>query len=475
MIGMAAGLAALIGVGLGWWGAVAVALATVAALTWRRSRPDVAAAIICLAALVGAWRGATTPAIGEDAATAEVGSAAIVVSPPQSTGQRQYFSIVPQSTLIEDEPDRICVTAAAVPRVQLGDVLSLSGSPRAAADLAGVQRASLAARGCAASWFAPSLRVLGSTAGFLRAVAELKFRIDEVLRRAAPGDAGVLLSGFVTGDDTALSLERRAAFRRTGTTHLTAVSGSNLALLVGILATVGAATIGRYRVAWQGITIAGVWGYALLTGLQPPALRAALVASAAILAFRVGRRPDFPTLILLAAGAMVLMEPRQLESLGFRLSVVSALALAVVLPGILRGDRVAPAVAAVAAAATAQVATLPVLLPVFGSVSMVSLPANVLIAPLAALAMPIAAFAGIVGLISMPLAEVLAAPAQLTAAISLEIVDHLSADSGAVAFGVPPAEATAAFALTAIGVVSILSGEAARLLRRLRQNHIAPE
>jgi competence protein ComEC len=119
------------------------------------------------------------------------------------------------------------------------------------------------------------------------------------------------------------------------------------------------------------------------------------------------------------------------------------------------------------------VATLPVLLPVFGSVSIVSLPANVLIAPLAALAMPIAACAGIVGLISMPLAETFAAPAQLAAALSLEIVDLLGADGGAVAFGVPPTVATSVLALTAIAVVLILSGEAARLLRRLRQDSIA--
>ena len=59
--------------------------------------------------------------------------------------------------------------------------------------------------------------------------------------QAAPGDAGVLLSGFVTGDDRALTAARRDAFLRTSTVHLTAVSGANLALLVAVIAGTGSA------------------------------------------------------------------------------------------------------------------------------------------------------------------------------------------------------------------------------------------
>ena len=143
----------------------------------------------------------------------------------------------------------------------------------------------------------------------------------------------MLLSGLVTGDDDGFSTERKDAFIRTGTTHLTAVSGSNLALVAGILATIGSATIGRHRVPWQLVTIIGVWAYALISGAQAPSVRAAIVATAAVLAFRVGRRPDFVTLILLAAGAMVLVEPR-----ADRVSRISTLRRGLARPGT-RTDR----------------------------------------------------------------------------------------------------------------------------------------
>ena len=107
------------------------------------------------------------------------------------------------------------------------------------------------------------MQVIDSSPSVQRAVADLRTRLGTVLRRSAPGDAGVLLSGLVTGDDDGFSPERKNAFIRTGTTHLTAVSGSNLALVAGILATVGSATIGRHRASWQFVTILGIWAYAL--------------------------------------------------------------------------------------------------------------------------------------------------------------------------------------------------------------------
>jgi len=50
-----------------------------------------------------------------------------------------------------------------------------------------------------------------------------------------PGDAGVLLSGLVIGDDDAMSFETREQFYNLGMSHITAVSGSNLALLTWLL------------------------------------------------------------------------------------------------------------------------------------------------------------------------------------------------------------------------------------------------
>jgi competence protein ComEC len=292
----------------------------------------------------------------------------------------------------------------------------------------------------------------------LRGLADLRTQLGAALRHAAPGDAGVLLSGLVTGDDDGFSTERRDAFIRTGTTHLTAVSGSNLALIAGILATIGSATIGRHRGLWQLTTIVGIWAYALISGAQSPSVRAAIVATAAVLAFRVGRRPDYVTLIMLAAGAMVVVEPGQIESLGFRLSVAASLALVLAMTGMMAMDGVSPLAGVLTATVAAQLATLPLLLSAFGTISLTSIPANIIAVPLVAIAMPLAALAAVAGLIWPPLGEVIAAPAALAATALIRTIDVLGAPEAYVGVGVPPLPAAAAIAVTSSVLLLLIAG-----------------
>ena len=461
MTGIIAGTAVIVGVALGWWGALIVALLTILALALGSSRPRRTIGVVAMVAVVvGALRAETHAPAAEIGDLFSNARSAIVVNAPVSTGQQQYFAVEPA---IGDEssnsrlPARVCVTADPMPVVHLGDTVELHGALEVAADLSMGNRAALSIQGCAGSLYAESIRVTDSRPSMQRMVADLRTGLGAVLRTSAPGDAGVLLSGLVTGDDDGFSPERKNAFIRTGTTHLTAVSGSNLALVAGILATVGGATIGRHRAAWQLLTIMGIWAYALVSGTQSPSLRAAIVATAAVAAFRVGRRPDFVTLILLAAGGMVLVQPRQIESLGFRLSVVASLALVLVLTGLTARDRASRVSRVVTATVAAQLATLPVLLPAFGTVSLLSVPANIIAVPLAAIAMPLAALAAIAGSFWPPLGEVIAAPAILAADTLIGSVDVLAAPDAYVSVGVPPLP-VAAITAAAVSILLLLIG-----------------
>jgi competence protein ComEC len=469
MTGMAVGAAALVGVAFGWWAAAATAMGCIALSLLTRDRAMVAScALVVVAAALGAHRAGGDGT--KNAAPVLVGSSLSimrVVEAPVRTGRSQRFVVEPATAdSSKAAAMRVCIVGNALPVIRFGDTVRLGGDPLLATDVSAAHRAFLATKGCEASMFATSMVVVSSTPTASRTLADVRARIGEVLSGAAPGDAGVLLTGLVIGDDAGFSPARESAFIRTGTTHLTAVSGSNLALIAGILATIGAATIGRHRLTWQVITVGAVWTYALIAGAQAPALRAAIVASAAVLAFRVGRRPDFPTLIVLAAGAMALLEPGRVDALGFRLSVAASLALAVVLPGLIESDRVSPLGAAVAATAAAQLATLPLLLPVFGTVSLVSLPANLVAAPLVAVAMPLAALAGLTGLVWVPLAETIAAPAALVATVMIGAMDSLSGTGGYVLVGIPPNGAAAAIALTTVLALLIVSGDAQRWVAR---------
>ncbi len=107
----------------------------------------------------------------------------------------------------------------------------------------------------------------------------------------------------------------------------------------------------------------------------------------------------------------------------------------------------------------AQLATLPVLLPVFGTISLMSVPANIVAVPLVAIAMPLAALAAIAGSFWPPLGEAIAAPAILAATALIRSVDVLAAPGSYVSVGVPSLPATAAIAATVSILLLLIAGD----------------
>ena len=218
MTGIVAGAAALIGVALGWWGAVIVTLLAVIFLAVGPNRPSWAMCVVALAAVVvGAWRAETVPRPAQIERAVQGAPSAVVVTAPDLTGERQSFVVTMPGRPglpAHGESVRICVMAAPVPVVRLGDTLQARGTVKSVADLPMGVRAALTARGCVASLYATSIQVLGASPGLLRGLADLRTQLDTALRRSAPGDAGVLLAGLVTGDDDGFSTARSDAFIR---------------------------------------------------------------------------------------------------------------------------------------------------------------------------------------------------------------------------------------------------------------------
>lgn len=453
MTGIAAGVGALLGVAFGVWGIAMVAVAFICVMVTRRLDLVVTCVVAMIVAAVGVVRVAGEPATDQPLFVAPNDGVEWLVVSPVNRGRFQQFAAAPESGR---DDERVCVVSAPYPVVSMGDLIRLRGDAAPIVDAALAVQHYLRIRGCMASMFATTAEVQGERPGAQRTLAMMRDRFGIILKRAVPGDPGVLLTGLVTGDDNAFSPEREAAFVRTGTTHLTAVSGSNMALVAGILATVGASTFGRQRRFWLPLVVAAVWAYALISGAQPPAVRAALVVTAASLAMVVGRRPDFVTLIVLAAGLMVLVDPRQIDSLGFRLSVSASLALAFVLSTWLSAARSSWLAVALTAAAAAQIATLPFLLPIFGTISLLSVPANMLVAPLVALAMPLAMTAALAGAVWQPLADTVGAPAALLALAIIGIVDRFNGAGAYVRIGTPPTSASLLIGLTCIALIALM-------------------
>ncbi len=228
------------------------------------------------------------------------------------------------------------------------------------------------------------------------------FRIASSIRETlrASGESlsqrdAALLAGFVYGDDRGQLPEVVHDFRATSLTHLLAVSGSNVAFVLLLFAPLLALARPRARLVVVALLLIQ---FAVLTRGEPSVLRACVLATLAVGAHAVGRSASSARLLALAIIVLVLVDPLLVRSVGFQLSVAATSAIVVGahrLAGVLWGPQWLRL--AFAATLCAQVGVLPVQLAVFGSLPLVSIPANILAGPIGGPAMVWGLLAGLVG------------------------------------------------------------------------------
>lgn len=199
----------------------------------------------------------------------------------------------------------------------------------------------------------------------------------------APDDA--LFAGLVIGDDRNETPDMVSQFRGSGLSHLTAVSGQNVAFVLAAAAPL----LRRMRssVRWV-VTLVLIGWFAALTRFEPSVLRAAVMAAIAATGYLMGRERPATRVLTLAVAVLVVVDPLLVWSVGFWLSVGATAGVALLgttlaqyIPG--------PRWLAVPAAVTigAQCGVAPVSLLVFGTLPLVSIPANLLAVPVAGFVM----------------------------------------------------------------------------------------
>ena len=231
-------------------------------------------------------------------------------------------------------------------------------------------------------------------------------RLRAGLRDAAavlPAGPRGLLPGLVDGDVSGLDPQLAADFKTAGLSHLTAVSGTNVAVVTGaVLLLLRGLTAGpRTSAVGAGVALAG---FVVLARPSPSVLRAAVMGAIALLALASGRpRSALPPLGA-AVFVLVLVSPPLARDPGFALSVLATAGLIVLAPGWaawLRSHRIPPGVAeALAVPAAATVATAPIIAAISGTVSLVSIPANLLAEPAVAPATVLGVLAAVVSPVS---------------------------------------------------------------------------
>ena len=163
--------------------------------------------------------------------------------------------------------------------------------------------------------------------------ARLKAWALEELRMRLGDPAADIVAGELWGERGALPPDLRAEFQETGTVHVLVTAGLHVGLVAALVLFL-CGKLGVHRAAACIAALACVWIFAAASGLHVPALRAATMASSALLARACGRRAISWTSLSAAAIAVVLIQPDDVASASFWLSfccVASIFALATTL------------------------------------------------------------------------------------------------------------------------------------------------
>ena len=243
-------------------------------------------------------------------------------------------------------------------------------------------------------------------------IADAAEHVRSGLRSAVSGlpvDARGLLPGLVIGDTSQTPQALTDAMLTTGMTHLSAVSGSNVAVVLA--AAMGLCRLAGVRRRWRPLAALLVLsGFVILARPEPSVLRAAVMGVIGLLGLSTSRRRMGIPALSAAVLILLCIDPWLSRSFGFALSTLATLGLllfarpwgawfARFLPRRLKGLGVA-----IAIPVAAQAMCGPVVVLLQGTVSVIGVFANLLAAPLVAPATVLGVLVALVALISLPLA-----------------------------------------------------------------------
>lgn len=201
--------------------------------------------------------------------------------------------------------------------------------------------------------------------------------LDQKISQLLPSPQAELLSGILLGQNKDLPVSFKLALRDTSTLHIVVASGQNLSVAAGLF--LGLAGFIRRRTAIiLSLLVAIV--YTLLTGLQVPILRAAIMFALSSSAAFFGRVKDSWRILILTAGLMLLINPYWISDLSFQLSFLATFGVIVAAPILLKYLKSWPLIGVdLAVTLGAQLLVTPVIIQNFHQLSFVSILSNLLI------------------------------------------------------------------------------------------------
>jgi competence protein ComEC len=310
-------------------------------------------------------------------------------------------------------PGQITISGFGVPMVFRGDTVQVNGSlyPTRGNSQASVSYADIAVLHHGSSW-----------------LDSFRRRFAAGMYSALPEPAASFGLGLLIGQRNTLPDDVTQTLLVVGLTHVIAVSGYNLTIVVhAVRRLLGE----RSKFQITALCLALMLIFVLITGSSPSIVRAAIISVLSLLAWYYGRALQPLPLLLVAGAVSVAANPLYIwGNVSWYLSFLAFFGVLVIGPlvtaKLYHGREPPVVVQIVIESIAAEAMTVPYILYIFGQMSLVSLPANVLVVALVPLAMLLCLIAGLAGMLVPAVAGWVAWPAVLLLTYMLDAAQLLS-------------------------------------------------
>ena len=267
-----------------------------------------------------------------------------------------------------------------------------------------------------------------TSSAFLRPLRE---KLSESIDAFLSPPQSALLAGIMLGDTDGFSKEFKQKLNRSGTRHITAVSGMNVMILAEMIIGLGI-ILGMWRGQAFYFALAVIVAYIIMVDAPPSAIRAGIMGCIVLFAEKIGRLSQAQRLLVIAATIMLAFNPLLFKfDIGFQLSFLATFGIAKLyqwfyekfswIPNWLQMRSVT------AMTFPAVIFTAPIIAYNFGQLSLIGLFANILIVPIIPLIFSFGFFAGIFAIIFEPLGQAVFSPVWLLLTYVYQIIEKSSA------------------------------------------------
>ncbi|TSA45837.1 ComEC family competence protein [bacterium] len=305
----------------------------------------------------------------------------LVVNNPAPQGNYQNLTV---ETKLGGNKVKILAKAARYPEFRYGDLVLIEGTVKKPEPESYAQYLAKEGISAVVSYPKMSLIVSGKGSPIKSLLFDFKNSVVDSFGKVLPSEESAFLSGLVLGERSDFSKEFKTAMQTSGTTHLVALSGYNVTIIV-TYTMVLLAMFFRRKTSLI-LTFLFLLGFVLMTGAEASVVRAAIMGALVVVANESGRIFNVRNAVMLAGLAMVLVNPKVLVfDAGFELSFLALLGIIYLKPALQKAFHMKEELGILSwrknllTTGAAQLMVVPILIQSFGNFSPISLLSNVLI------------------------------------------------------------------------------------------------